>query len=42
MINHHEIPEDIFVTGEYRLENLIDALEAHANQQGIKNAIIYE
>ncbi len=42
MINNHEIPEDLFITGEYKFENLLDALNAHANQQGIKNAIIYE
>lgn len=42
MINHHEIPEDIFVTGEYKFEDLIEALEAHANQIGVKNALIYE
>lgn len=42
MINQHEIPVDIFVTGEYKFDHLIEALEAHANQIGIKNAIIYD
>lgn len=41
LINAHQIPEDIFVTGEYPFERLVDAIEAHSKQQGIKNAIIY-
>lgn len=42
LINSHQIPEDIFITAEYPFERLVDAIEAHSNQQGIKNAIIYD
>lgn len=42
MINHHEIPVDLFVTGEFQFDQLIEALTAHAKQMGIKNAIFYE
>ena len=42
MINHHEIPEDLFITREYPFEKLIDAIEAHANQDAVKNALIYK
>ncbi len=42
MINRHEIPEDIFITKEYPFEQLIEAIDAHANQDGVKNALIYK
>lgn len=42
MIQRHEIPEEIFVTGEYTLDHFSDAIRAHASQDGIKSAIIYE
>lgn len=42
LINRHEISEDIFVTAEYPLEKIVDAIEAHGRQEGIKNAILYE
>lgn len=42
MINRGEIPVDIFVTGEYPWQKLIEAVEAHGRQEGIKNAIIWD
>ena len=41
MINNHEIPEDLFITKEYPFERLIEAIEAHANQDAVKNALVY-
>ena len=42
MIINGEIPVDTFVTGEYPWEQLIEAVEAHGRQEGIKNAINWD
>ncbi|HHW17295.1 MAG TPA: zinc-binding dehydrogenase [Firmicutes bacterium] len=40
MICRKVITPDIFVTGRYPLDRVVDAIQAHARQEGIKNEIV--
>lgn len=42
LICRKEIHAEEMVTGEYPFERIVDALKAHGDQKGIKNAIIYK
>ena len=40
MICRKVITPEVFVTGSYTLDNVVEAIESHARQEGIKNKIV--